>query len=83
MQLVDDGDNVLYVTRRSLTRYGYRVEAYSDPQRAPEAFHAMPDSHDVIVPDLMMPGLTGADLISSARFLRSGIPTVLVSSRFV
>ncbi len=80
--LVDDDENVLYVTRRLLTRYGYRVEAYSDPQRALEAFRAAPDSYDVIVTDLMMPGLKGTDLIGAARSLRSGMPTILVSSYF-
>ena len=80
--LVDDDENILYVTRRLLTRYGYRVEAYSEPQRALDAFRAAPDSYDVIVTDLMMPGLMGTDLIDAARAIRAGIPTILISSYF-
>nr|WP_237217611.1 ATP-binding protein [Ruegeria lacuscaerulensis] len=80
--LVDDDENILYVTRRLLTRYGYRVEAYSEPMRALDAFRAAPDSYDVIVSDLMMPGLMGTDLIASARAVRPDVPTILVSSYF-
>lgn len=80
--LVDDDENILYVTRRLLTRYGYRVEAYSEPMRALDAFRAAPDSYDVIVSDLMMPGLMGTDLIASARAVRPNVPTILVSSYF-
>ncbi|MCG7521465.1 PAS domain S-box protein [Ruegeria sp. Ofav3-42] len=80
--LVDDDENVLYVTRRLLTRFGYRVEAYSDPVRAIEAFGANPDAFDVIVTDLMMPGLIGTELIESARAVRTDIPALLISSYF-
>ncbi len=80
--LVDDDENILYVTRRLLTRYGYRVEAYSDPLRALDAFRAAPGDYDIVVTDLMMPGLMGTDLIESARVIRPEVPTILVSSYF-
>ncbi|GAA6160842.1 hypothetical protein NBRC116589_30160 [Ruegeria sp. HU-ET01832] len=80
--LVDDDENILYVTRRLLTRYGYRVEAYSQPMRALDAFRAAPDSYDVIVSDLMMPELMGTDLIASVQAVRPDVPTILVSSYF-
>lgn len=80
--LVDDDENVLYVTRRLLTRFGYRVEAYSDPVRAIEAFNSNPDAFDAIVTDLMMPALVGTELIEAARTVRADIPAVLISSYF-
>lgn len=80
--LVDDDENVLYVTRQLLTRYGYRVEAYSMPQRALDAFRAAPDSYDVIVSDLKMPGLMGTDLIDAAQAVNPEIPAILISSYF-
>ncbi|MEX0308048.1 MAG: PAS domain S-box protein [Ruegeria sp.] len=80
--LIDDDENVLYVTRRLLTRYGYQVEAYSDPQRALEAFCAAPENYDVIVTDLKMPGLMGNDLLKAAQVARGDIPAILISSYF-
>ncbi|NOD36193.1 MULTISPECIES: PAS domain S-box protein [unclassified Ruegeria] len=80
--LVDDDENILYVTRRLLTRYGYRVEAYSDPLKAREAFREAPESYDILISDLMMPGLRGTDLIESVRAIRSDLPAILISSYF-
>ncbi|MES0826833.1 hybrid sensor histidine kinase/response regulator [Ruegeria sp. SCP11] len=82
VMLVDDDENVLFVTRKLLTRYGYRVEAYSDPLKAQAAFLEAPDSYDVIVTDLKMPGLMGVDLIESARAARRDVPAILISSYF-
>ncbi|WP_170763471.1 ATP-binding protein [Ruegeria lacuscaerulensis] len=80
--LVDDDENTLYVTRRLLTRYGYWVVACSDPLRALDAFRAAPESYDVIVTDLIVPGLIETDLIRSAQAICPGIPSILVSSYF-
>ncbi|NVO58417.1 PAS domain S-box protein [Rhodobacteraceae bacterium B1Z28] len=80
--LVDDDENVLYVTRRLLTRYGYQVEAYSDPLKAREAFRAAPQSYDILISDLMMHGLMGTDLIDSVRSIRADLPAILISSYF-
>lgn len=80
--LVDDDENVLYITRTLLTRYGYRVEAYSDPLKARTAFLAAPESYEVIVTDLKMPGLMGTELIDAARAVRNDVPAILISSYF-
>jgi len=80
--LVDDEENLLYAVRRMLARLGYRVEAYSDPSRALNAFRAAPDSYDGLVTDLMMPGMTGTELILAVRRTRQDLPAMLFSSYF-
>ncbi|WP_188127782.1 ATP-binding protein [Ruegeria intermedia] len=80
--LVDDDENVLYVSRRLLASYGYRVEAYSLPTKALDAFRAAPDSYDILVSDLMMPDLSGTELIEAVRGVRPDLPAILISSYF-
>lgn len=80
--LVDDDETLLFTLRRMLARLGYRVEAYGDPQIAREAFRAAPGSYDILVSDLMMPGLRGDDLLRDLRDMRPDLPAMIISSYF-
>jgi CheY-like chemotaxis protein len=76
----DDGDNLL-LTRTILERAGFEVVATIDPAQAP-ALAAAGDL-DAVVLDLMMPGLSGIDVL---RGLRShartrSLPILFLSSR--
>ncbi len=78
--LVDDEEAILYTIRRMLARLGYRVEAFSDPKLALRAFEANPQSYDAVVTDMMMPQMSGDDLILAMRGLRGDIPVMIISS---
>jgi len=78
--LVDDEEALLYTIRRMMARLGYRVEAFSDPVLALRAFTANPQSYDLVATDMMMPEISGDELIIAMRKLRSDIPAMVISS---
>lgn len=78
--LVDDEEALLYTIRRMMARLGYRVEAFSSPALALHAFRANPESYDMVVTDMMMPEMSGADLIIALREIRQDLPAMVISS---
>ena len=78
--LVDDEEELLYTIRRMMARLGYRVEAFSNPALALHAFRTNPDSYDIVVTDMMMPDMSGSELITRLRKIRADLPAMVVSS---
>lgn len=78
--LVDDEEALLYTIRRMMARLGYRVEAFSDPALALRAFRANPQSYDLVATDMMMPEISGDELIIAMREIRADIPAMVISS---
>jgi PAS domain S-box-containing protein len=76
---VDDDEALVFLARRSLTKLGYRVTAFTDPLQALQAFRSGVDEFDILVTDTSMPGLSGPDLIKEVRTLRADLPVVLLS----
>lgn len=60
--LVEDDDLVREATRRILERYDFEVIEARDAAHALEAFAANKDAIDVLVTDIVMPGLSGTEL---------------------
>jgi len=77
--LVEDDDGVRRLTRRVLEQYGFRaVEARSGV----EALELLTLDHpriDAVVSDLVMPGMSGKELVGRLRGLRPEIPVVYLS----
>ena len=77
--LVEDDDGVRRLTRRVLEQYGFRaVEA----RTGLEALELLTLDHpriDAVVSDLVMPGMSGKELVSRLRDLRPEIPVVYLS----
>lgn len=78
--LVDDEDDVLATQRRVLMRLGYRVSAFSDPVTALAAFAKEPERFDIVLTDLVMPGMNGETLAREVRRLRPDCPIILCSA---
>jgi PAS domain S-box-containing protein len=78
--LVDDEEGLLYTIRRMMARLGYQVEAFSDPVLALRAFRSKPESYDAIVTDMMMPKMSGSDLIAGVRETHPDLPAMVISS---
>ena len=73
--LVEDEPTVLELMRRTLESYGYTVLHASTPERALRAMQEG-DSHvDLLLTDVVMPGINGPEL---ARQLRAFDPTLRV-----
>jgi PAS domain S-box-containing protein len=78
--LVDDEEALLYTIRRMMARLGYQVEAFSDPVLALRAFRTNPTRYDLVVTDMMMPKMSGVDLIVALRDIRADIPAMVISA---
>jgi excisionase family DNA binding protein len=75
--VVDDDDSVLRAVMGYLARGGYRVEG---GQGGPAAVERLRAAHyDLLVTDLMMPGMNGLALIRRAREVQPGLPVVIVT----
>ena len=77
--IVDDVDSVLTHTREILERIGYRVLAAPAAREAMDRFLRHRRSIDAVVTDLIMPELTGRDLLHRVRATGSTIPVVLMT----
>jgi CheY-like chemotaxis protein len=74
---VDDEPSLTTVTRRMLERLGYRVVAHVSSTEALAAFRADPSAFDVVISDLTMPDMTGAQLALEMRRVRADVPVIL------
>lgn len=76
---IDDERPLVVVAERALRRYGYEVAAFTEPERAIDAFKRDPDSFHIAVTDLNMPGLSGIEVASQLRRVRPHLPVLLLS----
>jgi len=74
---VDDEPALSDVTRRMLERLGYQVVALRSATDALAVFRANPTAFDLVISDLTMPGLTGAELAVEMRRVRADVPMIL------
>ena len=79
IMLVDDEPDVASTVRRILLRLGYQVEAFTDPAVAHERFRRDPARFDLLITDMVMPEMNGAQLATAARALRPNLPVVIVT----
>jgi CheY-like chemotaxis protein len=74
---VDDEPALTAVTGRILERLGYNVLALRSATEALSVFRANPSAFDLVISDLTMPDLTGAQLTVEMRRLRANVPVIL------
>jgi hypothetical protein len=77
--LVEDEDAVRQVVLRQLDSSGYRVRAAASPHEALRLFTAAPESFDVLLTDVVMPGMSGTQLASRLQEARPGLPVLFMS----
>ncbi len=76
---IDDEEALVFLGQRVLERMGYKVSGFSDPAQALQAFTQSPQSYDVVVTDLSMPGMSGFNLARALLQLRPDVPIVLTT----
>jgi PAS domain S-box-containing protein len=77
--LVEDEDSVRQMMLRQLDRSGYRVQDVGDPTEALRIFAADPQHFDVLLTDIVMPGMSGTQLASRVREVRPDLPVLFIS----
>jgi PAS domain S-box-containing protein len=77
--LIDDELSLVDLGKRTLGKIGYYVEGFTQPDLALERFRQDPQSFDLVITDLNMPGQSGLEVIDTIRKQRTDLPVVLGS----
>ena len=77
--LVEDERSVRELAERILSDRGYTVTSCSDGKEALRAFARGPDHIDIVVTDLIMPGMSGRELVHALRQIRPNVAALYVS----
>jgi len=76
---VDDNEQSLSIRKVLLETRGYRVLAYTDAQQALERFAQ--GGVDLVLTDLVMPGVDGSKLIRGIKNISPETPAILLSGK--
>lgn len=77
--VVDDNAHVLRALQVPLELAGYRVSAFDDPHQALQWCREAADVPDLLVTDVVMPGLTGRQLADAINRELPDLPVLFVS----
>jgi len=76
---VDDEEMLLNLGRTVLSAFGYKVITANSGARALELFAQGPSQFDLVVTDLVMPGMSGRELIDHLRRITPTVPVLSTS----
>ena len=79
IMLIDDDELVLDALRVMLEGLGYAVSSWSSPTSALDAFRRDPQSVDLVLTDLSMPGVTGVQLAEEVHSIRAELPLAIMT----
>lgn len=77
--LVEDEEDVLRITERLLIDLGFQVIATRDPQHAFELVQQGVGPLDLIMTDVVMPGINGPTLVEQLRTIVPDVPVLFTS----
>ncbi|HET6760481.1 MAG TPA: response regulator, partial [Gemmatimonadaceae bacterium] len=77
--LVEDDRSVRELAERIFRDRGYRVKATADGSEALRVFAAAPHEIDMVVTDLIMPGMSGRELVQALHQIRPDLKALYVS----
>jgi len=75
--LVDDEEFIVKMAKEMLERLGYQVVACTGSMEAAALFRATPNEFDLVISDMTMTGMSGAELAKNLKKLRPDIPFIL------
>ena len=76
---VDDDEAQVFLVKRMLERWGYRVSAYLEQREALDALLADAPHFDLVLTDFNMPGMSGLEVARAIRDVRPDLPVVVLS----
>jgi CheY-like chemotaxis protein len=74
---VDDEVALARLGKKILENLGYHVSMMTDSPEAFKLFYSDPESFDLVITDMTMPGLTGTKLTRKIRNIRPDTPVIL------
>src|ERR1700679_1321912 len=76
--IIDDESQITRVLRAAVSAQGYDVRTANDPEEGLQVYREW--SPDLVVTDLMMPGMTGVEVTGGIR-ARGATPVLVLSVR--
>jgi len=78
--LLDDDKSVLTLVKRRLSALGYQVIAFSDCNKALDAFGDEPEKFDLVLSDLNMPQMTGIQFANKVQTIVAEQPVIIITA---
>jgi CheY-like chemotaxis protein len=79
--LVDDEEQIGAVVSALLSKNGYQVATFADGLQALAEFQQKPEHFDLVITDMTMPSINGAELAQKIMALRPEIPVILCTGQ--
>ncbi len=79
IMIVDDEQAIVSLLSVFLEDIGYNVETFTSAPLALEAFKQAPNQVDILISDLAMPKMSGAELVREIRSIRNDIPVIMLT----
>ena len=81
--IVEDSEITLYKLKAILVRLGYSVSAHDKPSSALEWLSASPDAPDLVITDVVMPGMDGYAFVKQLRGnpKTAKVPVIMLTSQ--
>ena len=77
--VVDDEIAIIEITCTTLNAYNYRALTASNAMEAIEIFSRLHAEIDLVITDIMMPGMDGLGLVNALREIKPGVKVIAVS----
>lgn len=78
--IIDDEASIRELYRDELEEDGYRVTLAEDGARGLDILRGAPDSFDLVMVDIKMPGIGGLEVLSHIKEIRRDLPVLIVSA---
>ncbi len=80
IMVIDDDQDIQYLVTSFFKVRNYEVFSYNDAQKALEDITHHQIDFDVIITDLMLPGISGIEFTESLKVIGSKIPIILITA---
>ncbi|MDT8271756.1 MAG: response regulator, partial [Desulfomonilia bacterium] len=77
--IAEDNPQILRAMSRMISRLGYQTTPALDPREGLVIFKKDPASFDLVITDLLMPGLSGGELVRELLRIRNDLPVIVYS----
>ncbi len=77
IMFVDDEEKILEIAEETLSGYGYQVTIFQNSTQALNNFMENPHHFDMVITDMTMPSMTGAELAQKIMETRRDIPVII------
>ncbi len=79
IMVVDDETVLARMLEKMFTKLGYQITLYSDSLEAVREFRRTPYAFDLVITDMTMPHMTGAELAREMLSLRPDLPIIMLT----